>query len=192
MEASSSAPLHIVVASRAVAPQHGFGGLERAVALKLRHLARRGVRITVFTQPPLPGAPPREEWPGLVPWREIPYRRVDVPLRRNSIPDRLLHYGPFVRTLGRAIADLARRERVDVVHAQGLTAAGYARELRAEGGGQRAEGGTTRDIVPSPYPAICQAPLPPLPSALCPPPSRPTAHACYTTPACGAGRRTGR
>ena len=156
--------LHIVVASRAVAPQHGFGGLERAAALKLRHLARRGVRITVFTQPPLPGAPPREEWPGLVAWREIPYRRIDLPLRRNSIPDRLLHYGAFVRTLGHEIADLAWRERVDAVYAQGLTAAGYGRELRTEVRGPRAEGGWTRGVAD--VPTTIGSPRPPPHSAL--------------------------
>ena len=43
--------LHIVVATRAVAPQHGYGGLERAVAHHVRHLVRLGARLTVFTQP---------------------------------------------------------------------------------------------------------------------------------------------
>ncbi len=135
--------LHIVVASRAVAPQHGFGGLESAAAHHLRGLARRGVRVTVFTQPPDPALPPPEDPGGLVAWRAIPYgpassaRGPRLPLRRNSIPDRLLHYGVFARALGRAIADLARRERVDIVHAHGLTGAGYA---RAVGRGPRAVG----------------------------------------------------
>lgn len=129
----SPGPLHVVVASRAVAPQHGFGGLERAVAHKLRHMARRGVRITVFTQPPHPGAPPPEDFDGLVSWREVPYWTSPLRPRRNSIPDRLLNYGRFVRALGREIAALARRERVDAVHAQGLAGAGYAQLLRVEG-----------------------------------------------------------
>lgn len=125
-----SAPLHIAIVSRVVAPRHGFGGLERAVAHAVRHLARRGVRLTVCTQPPYPGAPPDEEFGPNVTWREVPYRVSRLPLRRNSIPDRLLNYPAFSRRLGQEIVDLARRERLDVVDAQGLSGAGYARELR--------------------------------------------------------------
>ncbi|HEX5504464.1 MAG TPA: glycosyltransferase family 4 protein, partial [Thermomicrobiales bacterium] len=129
------ANLHIVVVSRAVAPQHGHGGLERAAAHHLRHLARRGVRLTVFTQPPYPGTPPPEAFGGAVAWREVPYRTRALPLRRNGIPDRLVHYGAFARRAGREIAALARRERVDVVHGHGLAAAGYARLLCDGAGG---------------------------------------------------------
>jgi glycogen synthase len=125
-------PLHIVIAGRAFAPQHGFGGLERASTDHLRALARRGVRITVFTQPPDPACPPPDTFSGLVAWRTIPYRRCDLPLRRNAIPDRLLHYSLFTRALGHAIASLTRHERVDIVHAHGLTAAGYAGRLGVE------------------------------------------------------------
>lgn len=172
----SAPPRHIVIASRAVAPQHGFGGLESAVAHHLRGLARRGVRVTVFTQPPTPGFPPPEDFGGLVTWRELPYRAAGLvarlPLRRNSIPDRLLRYGVFVRLLGREVAALARRERVDLVHAHGLTGAGYARELRAEGRGQRAEqpagttsgGAVTTAVPPTDRPSVLGLPPSALPS----------------------------
>ncbi len=120
--------LHIVVAGRAVAPQHGFGGLERATAYHLRALARRGVRLAVFTQPPDSNQPAPDDFDGQVTWHTIPYRRRALPLRANSIPDRLLHYPPFSRALGAAIIDLCRRERVDVVHAHGLAGLGYAEE----------------------------------------------------------------
>ncbi len=148
-------PLHIVVASRAVAPQHGFGGLERATTHHLRALARRGVRLTVFTQPPDPNQPAPESFDGRVDWRIIPYGR-RLPLRRNSIPDRLLHYPPFARALGRAIAARCRHERIDIVHAHGLSGLGYAERLAAAGGGRgSAGGGGTSDLPATP-------PLPPL------------------------------
>ncbi len=125
--------LHIVVAGRAVAPQHGFGGLERATAYHLRALARRGVRLSVFTQPPDPTQPPPDDFDGQVTWHTIAYRRRALPLRRNSIPDRLLHYPPFARSLGTAIIDLCRHERVDVVHTHGLAGLGYAEQSSVVG-----------------------------------------------------------
>ena len=161
--------LHIVVGGRTVAPQHGFGGLERATAYHLRALARRGVRLSVFTQPPDPTQPPPDDFDGQVTWHTVPYRRRTLPLRRNAIPDRLLHYPPFARTLGAAIIDLCRRERVDVVHAHGLAGLGYA-EQSAVGSRRSAErkSGTMlddgREAIDNPLPtADCRPPtLPPL------------------------------
>ena len=130
---SDDAPLHIVVASRAVAPQHGFGGLERAVTHHLRALARRGVRLSVFTQPPYPDQPPPDTFTGMVTWHTVLYRRRQLPLRPNSIPDRLIHYAPFARTLGTAIVALCHQERVDIVHAHGLAGLGYAEKYGPPG-----------------------------------------------------------
>ncbi len=161
--------LHIVVAGRAVAPQHGFGGLERATAHHLRALARRGVRLSVFTQPPDPAQPPPDDFDGRVTWHTIPYRRRALPLRRNSIPDRLLHYPPFARALGAAIIDLCRRERVDVVHAHGLAGLGYAEELSVVGrrSSERIGTGKKRTLAESTFPLTTDdrrptTPLPPL------------------------------
>lgn len=123
-------PLHVAIATRAAAPQHGYGGLERAVSAHIRALARCGVRLTVFTQPGEADQPPPDDLgPGVV-WRELPYRR--YPLRRNSIPDRLVHYAPFARRIGRAIAMLNAHDRVDVVHAHGLAGLGYAELSRGD------------------------------------------------------------
>lgn len=118
------ASIHIAIATRAAAPQHGHGGLERAVTAHIRSLARLGVRLTIFTQPADADQPPPDDCGGLVTWREVPYRR--YPLRRNSIPDRLVHYAAFSRRIGREIVTLARQERVDIVHAHGLAGLGYA------------------------------------------------------------------
>lgn len=45
-------PLRVAVVARAVAPWHGRGGLERHVADLVRHLARRGLAVTLVTRPP--------------------------------------------------------------------------------------------------------------------------------------------
>lgn len=81
---AGESPLHIVVATRAAAPLHGYGGLERAVTAHIGALARRGARLTIYTQPAEADSPPPEDFGGLVTWRAVPYRR--YPLRRNSMP----------------------------------------------------------------------------------------------------------
>jgi glycogen(starch) synthase len=50
-------PLRVVVVARAVSPWHGRGGLERHVADLVRHLARRGLAVTLVTRPPDRGRP---------------------------------------------------------------------------------------------------------------------------------------
>jgi glycogen(starch) synthase len=160
--------LHIIVAGRAIAPQHGFGGLERATAHHLRALARRGVRLSVFTRPSDPAEPAPDDFGGQVTWHTIPYHRRALPLRANSIPDRLLHYPPFSRALGAAIADLCRREHVDVVHAHGLAGLGYA-ERSAVGGRRSAEERSgmvldgRREAIDNSLPTADRRPLTPLP-----------------------------
>ena len=122
-------PLQIAVASRAVAQQHGFGGLERAVAHHLRALTRRGIAIAVFTPPPDPAHPAPATYGGMVSWHTVPYRRRALPLRPNSIPDRLIHYPPFSRALGAAIVEHCRHAPIDIVHAHGLAGLGYAESV---------------------------------------------------------------
>lgn len=123
---AGGAPLHLAVVARAVAPLHGAGGLERAAAAHIRALAGLGARLTVFTPPADPAAPPPDDCGGLVRWQGIPYRR--LPLRPNSIADRLAHYPAFARRAGRAIVALAAREPLDIVHAHGLAGRGYAEQ----------------------------------------------------------------
>lgn len=122
-------PLHVVVLARAVAPLHGYGGLERASLEHLRHLTRLGARVTVVTQPFEVAKLPDDVRPPGVTWITRPYRPANNRLRRNSIPDRLRHYGAFARRVGLAAAELAGSGGVDVVHAHGLAGAGYASML---------------------------------------------------------------
>lgn len=122
----SARPLHVVVLARAVAPLHGYGGLERASLEHARHLARLGARVTVVTQPFAAAALPVDVRPPTVTWITRPYRPPTSQLRRNSIPDRLRHYGAFARGVGLVAAELAGYGDVDIVHAHGLAGAGYA------------------------------------------------------------------
>ncbi|PZR98724.1 MAG: glycosyltransferase family 1 protein [Candidatus Chloroheliales bacterium] len=122
--------LRIAHLARAVYPDHGAGGLEQHVFQLTRHLLRLGVNVEMFTQPRADEAAARFAADAIaggaeIHWHYVKYTR--LPLRRNSIADRLSNYPIFVRQMGKQAAQLASRGGVDIVHAHGLCAYGYAR-----------------------------------------------------------------
>jgi len=46
----SQTPLRVAMLARVVFPLHGFGGIERHVFHLVTHLARLGVRVTLYVQ----------------------------------------------------------------------------------------------------------------------------------------------
>jgi glycosyltransferase involved in cell wall biosynthesis len=117
--------VRVALLSRAAQPLHPPGGLERAVYLLARHLQARGVETVLFTRPPTrPGV-----FPGEV--VSVPYGALPA-LRHGRVLDRTLHYPGFAERMGRAVAAEVRAGRIDVVHAQGLTALGYGRLRRRD------------------------------------------------------------
>jgi len=116
----------IAVASRAVSPLHGYGGLERAVADGCAALAARGHAVTVFTATRTAAAP-LAPLPFAV--TEVSWDRVPV-LRRGGVLDRRLQYGPFVRRLAHAID--ATGDTYDVAIGHGAAAAAFV-SLRKTG-----------------------------------------------------------
>jgi glycosyltransferase involved in cell wall biosynthesis len=115
----------VALLSRAAHPLHAPGGLERAVFHLATHLQALGIETVLLTR-----TPTREgQFPGEV--LTFPYGHLPA-VRHGRVLDRLLHYPPFADRLGRAVADLVRTGRVDIVHAQGLTALGYARARRQD------------------------------------------------------------
>ncbi|MXZ71415.1 MAG: glycosyltransferase family 4 protein [Acidobacteria bacterium] len=130
--------LRIVLLSRAVAPWHGIGGLERHVADMTRHLVRRGVRVTLVTPPPArqPDAEDGASLPGLddaladgrfetcfVPYVTFPF----AGRRGTTILDRITAYPYFGRRAGRVAQRLVEGGGVQIVHGHGASALGYAR-----------------------------------------------------------------
>jgi glycogen(starch) synthase len=124
-------PLRVAVLSRAVFPLHGYGGLERHVYDLVRHLAGRGVRVTLITRPPssphtTPFEPPFTDMP--VDVRFVPYVTFPFAGRRGTtVLDRSTAYPLFGERAGRLAASMARAGDVDLVHGLGASALGYAR-----------------------------------------------------------------
>lgn len=111
--------MRVALLSRAAHPLHAPGGLERAVFHLAKHLRGQGVETVLFTRP--------ATCPGAFPGEVVTVEYGGGPRGHGRILDRTLRYPRFARRLGEAVAERVRAGSVDVVHAQGLTALGYAR-----------------------------------------------------------------
>jgi len=123
----------VAMVTRTVYPLHGYGGLERHVFDLVRHLVRRGVRLTLITRTPVggvidPAAAARSivDDPRLdvmfVRYRSFPF----AGRKGTTVIDRSTAYPYFGWRAGRRAARLAREGRVDLVHGQGASVFGYA------------------------------------------------------------------
>jgi glycogen synthase len=113
--------LRVALLSRSAHPLHPPGGLERAVYHLAKHLQAAGVGTVLLTRPASEGGP--VSFPGEV--LTVPYGPEGA--SHGGVLDRTLRYPRFAARLGDVAADLVRSGRVDLVHAQGLTALGYGR-----------------------------------------------------------------
>ncbi len=121
--------LRLAYCVRAIFPQHGYGGLERAGTDLMRHLLLAGADVALFTRP-FPGAgpiAPPEGATGRLTVHTVRYDRLPLPMRPNSIPARLTNYPAFVEDMGRRVERFALRGFVQGVYAQGLCAWGVRR-----------------------------------------------------------------
>ena len=108
---------------RALFPQHGYGGLERAGTELMKELLAQGVDIDLFTRRLPINEPVRVEGAmGHLRVHTADFGR--LPLRPNGIPARLTNYRSFVENLGMRVMGLARAGLVDAIYAHGLCAWG--------------------------------------------------------------------
>lgn len=112
---------------RAVFPQHGYGGLERAASALTRNLLMRGNDVALFTRALPDGQPyiPLTGASGRLTVHPVRYGR--LPLPPNGIPARLTNYRHFVEGMGARVEGMAREEMLDAVYAHGLCAFGVRR-----------------------------------------------------------------
>jgi glycosyltransferase involved in cell wall biosynthesis len=122
-------PLRVAVVARAVTPLHGVGGLERSVKDLVRHLAARGVEVTLIVPPPTarhqvtsdPFASPQ------IRIRHVPYVTFPGANRRGTtVLDRSTAYLLYGMRAGRLAARLARAGEVDIIHGFGASLLGAA------------------------------------------------------------------
>lgn len=126
----------VLVISRAVYPDHGFGGLERHVHDLVRQLDTRAVQVTLITRPAQAGhATIRDLIPGVEVIR-VPYVTFPMAGRRGTtVIDRATAYPLFGYRAGRLAARLVARGGIDVVHGLGAASLGYALARRRSAGG---------------------------------------------------------
>lgn len=128
-------PIRVAVVARAVMPLHGLGGLERSVHDLVRHLAQRGVQVTLIVPPPTttrrteggdPFASP------LIDIRHVPYLTFPLANRRGTtVLDRSSSYLLYGMRAGRLARTLAIDGAIDVIHGFGASVLGATFGLRA-------------------------------------------------------------
>ena len=112
--------MKVALASRAVFPFHGFGGLERHVASLKRHLELAGCQVTLYTSPPTWLKSANAVGTNVV---QIPYRKLPWPRRAGfTILDRDTNYLIWSWNVG---AELLKSD-ADIIQADGGAGFGYA------------------------------------------------------------------
>lgn len=119
--------------ARVVYPLHGFGGIESHVFNLVTHLTRLEVAVTLFVQDTRRHPPPTPEQQaafqaivsGLASVVFLRYDYTAPLLPPNGIIGRQINYPWYTWRLGLAAAAAVRRGDIDLVHSQGLCAAGY-------------------------------------------------------------------
>jgi glycosyltransferase involved in cell wall biosynthesis len=127
--------LHVLVLARAVWPLHGMGGLERHVHDLVRHLLKRGVRVTLITQRPYDASPTVSARldDDRIERRFVPYLTFPFAGRRGTtVLDRSSAYPLFGWRAGRLAARLVRSGGIQIVHGLGASALGYAGARRRD------------------------------------------------------------
>jgi glycosyltransferase involved in cell wall biosynthesis len=111
-------------------PLHGVGGLERSVHDLVRHLAMKGVDVTLIVPPAAQVVPHASTDPFALPHlavRHVPYLTFPFANRRGTtVLDRSTAYLLYGWRAGRLGLDFARRRQVDVLHGFGASALGCA------------------------------------------------------------------
>src|SRR5262245_29739793 len=134
-DASMTRPLSVAVVARAVMPLHGVGGLERSVHDLVRHLAARGVNVTLIVPPAVHVHRPTTADPFAsqnISIRHVGYLSFPLANRRGTtVLDRSTSYLLYGWRAGRLARRLANEGAVDVVHGFGASVLGASNGMVA-------------------------------------------------------------
>ena len=126
---TSPSPLRVVIVARAVMPLHGFGGLERSVHDLVRHLAERGVDVTLIVPP---ASVRHDSWTDPFARPQITVRHVSyltfpfANRRGTTVIDRSTAYLLYGYRAGRLARTLAASGGTDIIHGFGASLLGAA------------------------------------------------------------------
>jgi glycogen synthase len=127
--------LSVAVVARAVMPLHGVGGLERSVHDLVRHLAARGVNVTLIVPPAGEVQRPATADPFASPHlriRHVGYLTFPFANRRGTtVLDRSTAYLLYGWRAGRFARVLANDRSVDLVHGFGASVLGASDGMMA-------------------------------------------------------------
>jgi glycogen synthase len=124
--------LRVIVVSRAVAPLHGYGGLERHVGDLVRHLARRAVDVTLITRSPAERMTTEAAAVAIsddasLAVHFVPYLTFPGAGRRGTtVIDRSTAYPLFGLRAGRLARQFVETGQANIVHGLGASVLGYA------------------------------------------------------------------
>jgi glycogen(starch) synthase len=123
--------LRVAVVARAVMPLHGVGGLERSVHDLVRHLAARGISVTLIVPP----GPAVRHTSAIDPFasplvrvRHVSYLTFPFANRKGTtVIDRSTSYLLYGWRAGRLALAMARSRDIDIIHGFGASILGAAR-----------------------------------------------------------------
>jgi len=123
--------MKVALLSRFALPYHNYGGLERHLYHLLKHLLLNGVEVYLFIQKPFHDSNLFDSYPNFHPVF-IDYFRLPLgKIKRTIILDRITNYPMLCRKMAKRVVQTALTEKLDIIHAHGLTSFAYA-QYKAE------------------------------------------------------------
>lgn len=122
--------MKVAVLSRFALPYHNYGGLERHLYYLIKHLLLKGEEVYLFIQKPFYSSNVFHTYPNFHPEFIDHFRLPFGRIKRTIILDRITNYPMLCRKMAKLVVRRAGMEKLDIVHAHGLTSFGYAQYKR--------------------------------------------------------------
>jgi glycogen(starch) synthase len=125
--------MKVALLSRYAMPYHDYGGLQRHMYHMIKHLLRHQINVYLFIQKPYFKYEPFDTYhnfhPTFVDTIRLPFGKI----KRTVILDRITNYPLLCLKMAKMVLQINLREKLDIIHAQGLTSFGYALQKKKRG-----------------------------------------------------------